>query len=1030
MSKSSAFLVVFVCLVACAHAGPIDYDAEPMLHRSEVLTPTTTHAKADTTVVAFWDFSDLAQPGQGDWQGWTAVDLTYQEPKWHIGTFNAENLNGHGAGNRAFWAGETFAYDCGGSLEGYGNEYNEFLDWWGTVDDPESGLEVTVEAYVNVDTEVDWDYLYLQYETGTGSMQRITLDATASQGMTGLHENVFKSVSVNLLSGEYVYGDQVHLRWLAQSDLNVSDFDCPLNEFHGNGHTQIDDIAVYFDGVLQGTVNTFEEGSQVDWEAVQVPYVGDFADVWDALAGVDPCVDNTTPQVAFIDYGQNPGIGPSASIVWNYGPGGYVTNYTYGYAGTIDYRLDNAVWSPPIEIDPATAGHELRFAVYRHMDLTSMAGQFYFWSVRSSTDGAMWTPWRNRAFFFYGGPDYARHHEDVTDLMTPGATHAQVSLGVSTPWTAYIFGSSSPSPYYDNVSWHAYDYEGPAFAYREFELAQDNFPHDGDGLKAVMDWGNLGAMDVPFNMGEDIVRGTGAGIQHGDSIVVNIDAVRAGAGLDARPRMYYEVETNPVFDTDPTWRSSGVPYTGYVEGDTIWINDTQYAGGRWSFRLPDYDFLYPGDVLHYYFSASDTIGAEAPVFSTLPADLSGFGVFEGEPGFVPWQWPSDFTVHCLPTVLSTTVGDIPDILLWNDFGDRGGENEWEGALMALGQQRGRDYDLYYTNGPSSGTGNGLGATCVSGTLTHYDHLLYTAGDLDGVTMTGTKVPGVENPFDGDGSNDIGLVKSYMLSGGNLFATGDSFISSIFAEPDGSGVSMVNNFFGVNYVTDDIRFTIDNQSAPTIAPVANGSGLDVAYEFVAYGSCPNFKQFDGIDEAGPTAYRVAEFLGPDGSAGAYTGLAAMVANELPTDAKVVVCPVDLNSWYTPYSKVAAPFAVRVDVLCKIFQYFSGDPAICETWGPVVGVGVPQPFYARNWPNPFNPITKIEFSAPVRGHASLKIYNVRGELVRTLVDEVVDAGPRVVEWDGSDERGQSVASGVYFYETRTAGKSIVNKMALVK
>jgi len=63
-------------------------------------------------------------------------------------------------------------------------------------------------------------------------------------------------------------------------------------------------------------------------------------------------------------------------------------------------------------------------------------------------------------------------------------------------------------------------------------------------------------------------------------------------------------------------------------------------------------------------------------------------------------------------------------------------------------------------------------------------------------------------------------------------------------------------------------------------------------------------------------------------------------------------------------------------------------------------------------------------------SLKVYNVRGELVRTLVDENRPAGPQTVEWDGSDERGRAVASGVYFYETQTDGRSIINKTALVK
>jgi len=1018
-------------------ADPVDYDEGLRAHKSISHQLNVSTAKADTTVAYYCDFSDPLNPSQGDplYNGWITVDYTDFAEHWHIDTFNAENLNGHGAGNHAMWAGETFPVACDDNYSGYGNFYNCFLDWWGTVPDTEENTTVRVDAYLNVETELGWDWLYLQYEDATGSMAKFGLGAAPRNGLSGDSLNVHVDLSVPIATGEYVDGDQVHLRWLATSDSNTSDADCLRPS---DGHTQVDDIAVYFDQglgeVQMGVTNTFEDGVAVEWASVKAPYCGDFADVWDILGDVDPCIDNTTPQMAFIDYGQVTGEA-STNTEWTYGPGGYVTNYTYGMAGTPDYALDNAIWSPPIAIDATAAGNEIRFSVYRHFDLHSMAGQFYTWRVRSSIDGVIYTAWRNRMFVYYGGPDYIRVHQDVSDLVYPGANWAQISLEVTTPWTAYMFGGSTPAPYYDDVSWHYFDYSGPAYSTRQFELAQDNFPHDGDGLPQGMDWGSLGTMDVPFNMGQDIIGAEGAGILHGDTIIVNIDAVRAGSGLDAKPRMYYEVRTNPVFDTDPLWRSSGVPYSGFVEGDTVWYDETTYYAGRWAFELPDYDFLYPGDVMHYYFSASDTVGVEAPVFATLPADTAGFGYFEGDAGFVPWQWDSNFTVHALPSVLSTTVGDIPEILLWNDFGDRGGENEWEGALKSMGLERGTAYDLYYTNGPSSGTGNGLGSTCTGTTLSLYDHMLYTAGDLAGMTMTGTKVPGTEDPFDGDGSNDIALVKSYLLGGGDLLATGDGFIGGVFEEPDGSGVSLVNSYFGINFIKDDVRLSIGNQSAPTVGFVANATALVLSEDFVAYGSCPNFKMFDGISEnANPTSHRVAEFLGADGTPGVYPDYAAMVVNELPTGAKVVTCPIDLNSWYTPYgpgSKVNAPAQARVIVLCDVLQYFNGDPAYCDDHiGSGTGVDLPHPFYAKNWPNPFNPITKIEFSLPRGGHVSLKVYNVRGELVRTLVDENRIAGPHVIEWDGSNDRGHSVASGVYFYETRTAGKSTVNKMALVK
>ena len=64
-------------------------------------------------------------------------------------------------------------------------------------------------------------------------------------------------------------------------------------------------------------------------------------------------------------------------------------------------------------------------------------------------------------------------------------------------------------------------------------------------------------------------------------------------------------------------------------------------------------------------------------------------------------------------------------------------------------------------------------------------------------------------------------------------------------------------------------------------------------------------------------------------------------------------------------------------------------------------------------------------------SLKVYDIRGRLVRTLVDGPVPAGAdQAVTWDGTSDAGAQVSSGVYFYEARTGGEVKVGKMALVK
>ena len=87
-------------------------------------------------------------------------------------------------------------------------------------------------------------------------------------------------------------------------------------------------------------------------------------------------------------------------------------------------------------------------------------------------------------------------------------------------------------------------------------------------------------------------------------------------------------------------------------------------------------------------------------------------------------------------------------------------------------------------------------------------------------------------------------------------------------------------------------------------------------------------------------------------------------------------------------------------------------------------------AQNAPNPFNPRTEIRFSLPARQQVSLKIYNVDGRLVRTLVHEPRDAGSHTVVWSGTNDRGGRVASGLYFYRLKTDSGVLTRKMTLLK
>jgi hypothetical protein len=86
--------------------------------------------------------------------------------------------------------------------------------------------------------------------------------------------------------------------------------------------------------------------------------------------------------------------------------------------------------------------------------------------------------------------------------------------------------------------------------------------------------------------------------------------------------------------------------------------------------------------------------------------------------------------------------------------------------------------------------------------------------------------------------------------------------------------------------------------------------------------------------------------------------------------------------------------------------------------------------QNYPNPFNPQTQIEFSLTEASKVSLVIYNLLGQKVITLVDEMLPKGKHKVHWNGEDESRNKAASGIYFYRLQTGEYNEVRKMIMLK
>jgi hypothetical protein len=131
----------------------------------------------------------------------------------------------------------------------------------------------------------------------------------------------------------------------------------------------------------------------------------------------------------------------------------------------------------------------------------------------------------------------------------------------------------------------------------------------------------------------------------------------------------------------------------------------------------------------------------------------------------------------------------------------------------------------------------------------------------------------------------------------------------------------------------------------------------------------------------------------------------------------------------------------DPLLREATVFFGLPATDQDFQLVAATSVPQVGEASqpdqyylfpNRPNPFNDQTLIAYrlSSQTTQPVTVKIFNVLGQEVRTLVDEPQKAGLHLARWDGRDAQGLSVAAGIYLCELQAGGARLVQKMVLLK
>ena len=102
---------------------------------------------------------------------------------------------------------------------------------------------------------------------------------------------------------------------------------------------------------------------------------------------------------------------------------------------------------------------------------------------------------------------------------------------------------------------------------------------------------------------------------------------------------------------------------------------------------------------------------------------------------------------------------------------------------------------------------------------------------------------------------------------------------------------------------------------------------------------------------------------------------------------------------------------------------GDPLVHLKEG--VNVQPDDYYLYQNYPNPFNPVTKINYSLAKNGYVTLRVYDILGRVITTLVNDVKEAGNYIIDFDASE-----LSSGVYYYKLESGDYSQVRKMTVMK
>jgi hypothetical protein len=1034
MKKLSVFFLIVLCIAltsAMGYAKDADAGTTPdkNFHYMQSfrnvqpdlgidIEAARSTAQAGTTWLGSWDFDAGANCVE---QGWLHADMRAQPAEfWHVDDFSGLAGGDYGLlypleATKSAWCGArpnaASLVVCGYlSLPGYGNNWTQHFC--------SPCLAVTGDVELNYlvawDSEPGFDQTTVQYNLCGGSWQNI---ASAANGgaYDGFSGPIFDTVSLSAAS----HSGSARFRFQFVSDGGWSDEDGIWNT---DGAIILDSLTVR-DG---SGVLSFEnfEGANVgdlgagDWNSCNDPGYGDFAALYNGvtLLQEDPCATDFDCVWSFF-----------TGSTYTYSCGGFPATIAIPYVNQRGQYIQNHIRSPVLPWTGTGTVAEMAFNVYRDLPLDNLV--FYEWRIRSWHNGcpSVWiTDW---SVWFGPNKDWFPEVWQFGQHVELGATDVQLSVGVRDMCDLWcgIVGSGdchSHAPLIDSIRIYRVALSGAQWRVNDFDLFQDNFAADGTTTGTVR-----------VDTGNDILPRTSAGILPGDSVVVTVNDPEYGVAGDPYtsfgPAVWGFVRVDPPQAaksghalTDDPFRWPVVDSVLSSGGDKWYIvrMDTSFGSparnqaipGEFCLDLND-NLLTPGDTLWFFFGAQSDVSGQVLYYFHAEHVNDGIGIGARlTTSDINDAMNNAEEMTCLPA-----AGLLPgnDILYVDDASGRGTQPYFDTAFQQLGIFE--KVDRYDVRGPDSNTGNGLGARVVNvyqQLIPVYKKILWNSTNLN-------------NGLIGDGdaanekSNDFEALFNFIDQSNRdpgLWISGDYNATEWINLATPSPTALRTVYMNFDVVTRDHKL-VGLPVSPFVIGAAGGEFVDVIGPdtLVAFGGCALVNEFDVLQQTGQS---VAQAY--------YEGNTAYPAilSQRSTNATGSTASVMLSGYSYHYTRDDRPASImdRVIHLKKVLAFLGNATSATG----VTSTGY-QNSLSQNYPNPFNPTTTIHYTVKRRANVSLRIYNVAGQLIRTLVDEAKTAGEvHTATWDGRNGAGQSVSSGVYFYKLVTGDFVQTKKMVLLK